>query len=109
MDKFKKIVGDVLEDLGDDIVKDARILLKARKKDKNSSGNLSRSLTSSVTDTTLTIYGADYANYVDTGTSKMSGNEYLTDAVDNNINEYGNKIVEAIDKNFQIQVDIIIK
>lgn len=104
MDKIQEI----LKRLGDSIVRDARVNLKARKKDKNSSGNLSRSLKSDVVDTTLTIYGADYANYVDGGTRYFKGNEYLIDSVDYNLEKYGTEMAEQISEDFLVDIKIIL-
>ena len=97
--------------MGNDIVSDARKNLKTRKKDKNSSGKLSRSLSSKVDadGNELTIYAEDYAEFVDQGTKDSSGNDFLTDAVNNNINEYGDKLTEAVGDDIIVKIDIIFK
>jgi len=84
----------ILTLLSQSIIIDARKLLKQRKKNKNSSGKLNRSFTYKVDKTKTTISAEDYANYVDSGTRKMKGNFYLTDAVDQNINTYGEQLAD---------------
>ena len=102
-------LNNILNELGDSIITDAKKLLKARKKNKRSSGKLRKSLKSNLNDTTLTIYGEHYANYVDSGTRYFKGNDYLTDSVDNNLKEYGDKIAEVIGDDILAQIEIILK
>jgi len=109
VDKVEKI----LEQLGEDIVKDAKKNLKSRKIDKRSSGKLRRSLESEVKDTSqgseITIYAEDYALFVDQGTDDSKGNDFLTDAVDNNLKEYGDKIADAIGEDILATINIILE
>ena len=92
MDNTNKI----LKELGAGIVNDAKRYLKARKKDKRSSGKLRRSLKSKVSDNELTIFAEDYAIYVDQGTRDSKGNLFLTDAITDNINKYEDQLMAAI-------------
>jgi hypothetical protein len=109
VDKSTKII----EQLGIDIVKDAKKNIKSRKKDKKSSGKLRKSLKSSVKVTPqgdkLTIVAEDYALFVDQGTDDSKGNFFLTDAVDKNIKEYGDKIADAIGEDILARINIILE
>ena len=100
----------ILENLGKGIIKDARKNLKQRKKDKHSSGKLSKSLKSRVKSSqqgnVLTIYAEDYALFVDQGTDDSRGNDFLTDAVDDNIRKYGDIIAEQIADDIILNINI---
>ena len=63
---------NILKQLGTSIIKTARKYLKARKKDKRSSGKLNRSMKQRVSDNELIIVGEDYAEFVDQGTKNST-------------------------------------
>lgn len=90
MDNTKKIMNKY----GKVIVKDAKRNLKKRKKDKKSSGDLSKSLKSNSSTNTIVITGEDYAVFVDQGTKDSKGNEFLTDAVEDNIDDMIDEIID---------------
>jgi len=89
-------IDKILEQLGEDIVEDAKKNLKVRKINKLSSGKLSKSLFSTAFDSKCNIFAVDYAEFVDQGTREIKGNKFLTDAVDDNIKAYGDKLADAV-------------
>lgn len=102
MDNIEK----VLDEMGKAIITDAKKNLKSRKKDKRSSGKLRKSLKYETNNNSIEIYGEDYAEFVDQGTKEIKGNEFLTDAVDNNIEKYGEAIADAVVEDILSQIDL---